>query len=114
AGQLSSKMRFLAAPWIGMLQDGAWLRHAARANSCASRLAAGLSKICGVRLIAATAANAVFVSLPQPVIERIREKGCGFYTFIGSGARFMCAWDTTEADIDALLADIGEAFQRTT
>src|SRR5260370_35294695 len=23
-GQLASKMRFLSAPWVGMLQDGAW------------------------------------------------------------------------------------------
>ena len=25
AGQLASKMRFLAAPWVGMLESGAWL-----------------------------------------------------------------------------------------
>jgi threonine aldolase len=111
AGQLSSKMRFLAAPWIGMLQDGAWLRHAAHANACAARLAAGLSKIDGVRLNASTDANAVFATLPQPVVERVRSKGWRFYTFIGSGgARFMCAWDTTEADVDTLLADIQAAF----
>ena len=29
AGQLASKMRFLTAPWLGMLYDSAWLRHAA-------------------------------------------------------------------------------------
>src|SRR5258707_241148 len=28
AGQLASKMRFLAAPWLGLLQNGAWLRNA--------------------------------------------------------------------------------------
>ena len=27
AGQLASKMRFLSAPWLGILQDDAWLRH---------------------------------------------------------------------------------------
>src|SRR6266540_196291 len=32
AGQLASKMRYLSAPWVGMLKDGAWLRHAANAN----------------------------------------------------------------------------------
>ena len=32
AGQLASKMRFLSAPWVGMLQDGAWIQHAAHAN----------------------------------------------------------------------------------
>jgi hypothetical protein len=39
-GQLASKMRFLAAPWVGVLEDGAWLRHAAHANAMAARLAA--------------------------------------------------------------------------
>jgi threonine aldolase len=29
-----------------------------------------------------------------------------FYDFIGSGgSRFMCSWATTDADVDALLAD---------
>ena len=38
AGQLCSKMRFLSAPWVGLLRDGAWLRHALRANAMAKRL----------------------------------------------------------------------------
>ena len=37
-GQLASKMRFLSAPWLGMLKDGAWLRHARHANAMAKRL----------------------------------------------------------------------------
>lgn len=28
AGQLASKMRFLAAQWLGLLKNDAWLRHA--------------------------------------------------------------------------------------
>lgn len=107
AGQLASKMRFLAAPWIGMLEGGAWLRHAQRANACAARLSSGLSTIKDVTLIAPTQANAVFAALPDAAIDGLRERGWRFYTFIGSGgARFMCAWDTTEADVDALLGDV--------
>lgn len=110
AGQLSSKMRFIAAPWIGMLQDGAWLRHARHANACAARLSAGLAAIPDVALMAPTQANAVFATLPEQAVSGLREKGWRFYTFIGSsGARFMCAWDTTEADVDHLLGDIREA-----
>ncbi|PIV76930.1 MAG: threonine aldolase, partial [Rhodocyclales bacterium CG17_big_fil_post_rev_8_21_14_2_50_68_7] len=51
AGQLASKMRFLSAPWLGMLEGGAWLRHAAHANAMAQRLAAGLAGIPGARLL---------------------------------------------------------------
>jgi threonine aldolase len=39
AGQLASKMRFLAAPWAGMLESGAWLKHAEHANACARYMA---------------------------------------------------------------------------
>src|SRR6185436_11430811 len=45
AGQLASKMRFLAAPWVGMLQDGAWLRHARHANQMAAYLE---KELCGL------------------------------------------------------------------
>ena len=27
AGQLASKMRFLSAPWVGLLENDAWLKH---------------------------------------------------------------------------------------
>src|SRR5437588_6174554 len=37
-GQLASKMRFLSAPWLGMLKDGAWLKHAGHANAMAHLL----------------------------------------------------------------------------
>jgi threonine aldolase len=45
AGQLASKMRFLAAPWVGMLEGGAWLRHAAHANAMAARMEGRLRQI---------------------------------------------------------------------
>ena len=107
AGQLASKMRFLAAPWFGLLKDGAMLRHAAHANGCAARLSAGLSAIPGVDLVHPTEANAVFVALPERTIDALRKRGWIFYTFIGSGhCRFMCSWATDGTDIDALLADV--------
>jgi threonine aldolase len=107
AGQLASKMRFLAAPWVGMLQDGAWLRHARHANACAARLSAGLSGIEDLKLIAPTQANAVFVDMPPRLINRLQMAGWNFYTFIGAGgARLMCAWDTMDEDVDAFLADV--------
>jgi threonine aldolase len=111
AGQLASKMRFLAAPWIGMLSEGAWLRYARRANACAGRLSDHLSRIEGVSLIAPTQANAVFATLPTPAVQALAKKGWRFYTFIGSGVRFMCGWDITEADVDALAADVKAACE---
>jgi threonine aldolase len=109
AGQLASKMRYLAAPWIGALEDGAWLRHAAHANAMAARLAAALADVPGARFLAPVQANGVFVDLPLAVVEGLRGRGWRFYTFVGAtGCRFMCAWDTPVASIDRFAADARE------
>jgi len=107
AGQLCSKMRFLSAPWVGMLTEGAWLRHAAHANRMAERLKSELEKIPGVKVLFPREANSVFVELRRPVIDSLHERGWGFYTFVGEGGcRLMCSWDTTEADVKAFAADV--------
>jgi threonine aldolase len=107
AGQLSSKMRFLSAPWVGMLEDGAWLRRASHANAMAERLHAELSAIAGVRILFPREANAVFAELPTHAIDALRGKGWQFYTFIGEGGcRLMCAWDTQPEDVASFAADV--------
>jgi threonine aldolase len=106
-GQLASKMRYLAAPWLGMLEGGAWLRHAAHANAMARRLRDAIVGLPGVALIAPVEANGVFAHLPAPVIEGLHSKGWRFYVFVGdTGCRFMCAWDTTPEVVDAFAADV--------
>ena len=106
AGQLASKMRFLAAPWVGMLESGAWLRNGAHANACAQYLAEQIRGIAAVRIMAPPEANAVFVQAPDVVLEALRARGWKFYTFIGGAARFMCSWDTDRARIDAFARDL--------
>lgn len=106
-GQLASKMRYLAAPWLGVLENGAWLAHAAHANAMAGRLSAGLAAIPVARLIAPTQANGVFVDLPLPIIAGLRARGWHFYEFVGAtGIRLMCAWDTPASAIDAFVRDV--------
>src|SRR6478672_1453712 len=83
AGQLASKMRYLAAPWLGVLEDGAWLRHAAHANAMALRLAHALSAVPQARLLAPVQANGVFVDLPRRAIDALHAKGWRFYVFVG-------------------------------
>ena len=110
AGQLASKMRFLAAPWLGVLEDGAWLVHAGHANAMATRLAQALASLPQARLLAPVQANGVFVDLPAPAIEALRARGWHFYTFIGAtGVRLMCAWDTPVEAVDRFIADLREA-----
>ncbi|MBM3832895.1 MAG: low specificity L-threonine aldolase [Verrucomicrobia bacterium] len=107
AGQLASKMRFLAAPWVGMLQNGAWLRHASHANKMAELLFTKLKNLSGIKILFPREANAVFAELPEKVITGLRDRGWMFYTFIGrGGCRFMCSWDTTEKDVKDFAADL--------
>ena len=109
AGQLASKMRFLSAPWLGILENGAWLRHAAHANAMARRLAAGLAEGTGLPALFPVQANGVFVRLPGRIEAGLRARGWLFYNFIAAGgARFMCGWDTAPETVDRLLADIRE------
>lgn len=110
AGQLASKMRFLAAQWIGLLENGTWLSNAARANRSARRMEKELRQIPGLRVMHAGQANAVFVEMPLPMIDTLHHRGWHFYTFIGEGgARLMCSWDTTDKEIDAFVADVRSA-----
>ncbi len=107
SGQLASKMRFLSAPWVGMLQHGAWLRHAKHANAMAEMLHDELVKLPELRLMFPRQANAVFIEMPPWLIVALRLAGWKFYTFIGQGGcRLMCAWDTTEGDVRAFVADV--------
>ncbi len=111
AGQLASKMRFISAPWIGMLESGIWLKNAGHANRCAALLEQHLAGINGVRIMYPRQANSVFVEMPEAAAEALRSAGWHFYSFIGSGgARFMCSWQTTEQDVLQLVAAVHVAI----
>jgi threonine aldolase len=113
AGQLASKMRFLSAPWIGLLESGAWLRNAQHGNACAHLLAAQVEELRGVRLMFPVQANAVFLEAAPEVLERLRARGWRFYTFIGGGARFMFAWDAQLDRVAELAHDLRDALVET-
>ena len=107
AGHLMSKLRFVAAPWLGLLESGAWLRNAQHANRMAQRLAEELKNIAGIEIMLPREANSVFVRMDPAHRDAIRERGWRFYDFIGAGgARLMCSWDTTEEDVEAIARDL--------
>lgn len=113
AGQLSSKMRFMSAPWIGLLNNDVWLRNAQHANNCAAMLEEKLKSFSELSIMFPRQANSVFVLMPPMLREYLDKKGWHFYTFIGlGGARFMCSWDTEEESINALVKDVEEGLQK--
>jgi threonine aldolase len=105
AGQLCSKMRFISAQWLRILEDQTWRKHANNGNQLARRLAHGLAEIPGVRILYPVDANAVFAKLPEAIKAGLKERGWQFYSFIGGGSRLMCSWHTTEADVDEFIHD---------
>ncbi len=115
AGQLASKMRFLAASWIGLLGTGAWLKHAEHANAMAATLAMALVALPGTRLRHPCEANGVFVDLPLPVIQSLHTRGWHFYVFEGeTGCRLMCSWDTRPEDVARFTTDARELLRAKT
>jgi threonine aldolase len=102
AGQLVSKARYLAAPWIGMLETGAWQTRAAHANGMAKRLAA----LCPFEIAHPVESNGVFVTMDEPALDRLRSEGWQAYRFTDGSVRFMCSWATTDEAVEALGASL--------
>ncbi|MFZ5668331.1 MAG: beta-eliminating lyase-related protein [Pseudomonadota bacterium] len=104
AGQLVSKGRFLSAPWIGMLETGAWRARAAHANAMAAKLAA----LMPFPTVHPVEANGVFVDMDEPALERLRDRGWFVYRFLDGTVRFMCSWATTPEMVEELGAALRE------
>jgi len=102
-GQLPSKGRFYAAPFIGMLGTGALLRHAAHANAMAKKLAA----LMPFPVLHPVDANGVFVEMDDARLAQLHASGWFVYRFLDGSVRFMCSWATTEAAVE----EIGEALK---
>ncbi|MFC0861156.1 threonine aldolase family protein [Sphaerimonospora cavernae] len=111
--QLASKMRFVSVQFEALLQGDLWLRSARQANAMARRLADAVRDMPGVTLPRPVEANGVFAILPADVADRLRKR-FRFYNWdeqIGGGmveVRWMCAFDTTETDVDAFAAALAE------
>lgn len=104
AGQLPSKARFYAAPFIGMLETGALVRHAAHANAMAARLAQAMP----FPVVHPVEANTVFVEMDEPALRRLHAAGWFVYRFLDGTVRFVCSWATTAEAVD----ELGEALRQ--
>jgi threonine aldolase len=106
-------MRYMAAPWMGLLENGVWLKNARHANDCAAVLEAEIRKFPKLEVLMPREANAVFVRMPEALSRGLNMKGWHFYPFIGAdGIRLMCSWDTREEDIREFVGDIREILRQ--
>ncbi len=124
--QLGSKMRFVSAQlgalltstdWVGM---PLWRRNAAHANAMATRLRHALDPLAeagSLTFSQATEANAVFAVMRRTVADAVRAS-YRFYDWQAGPypgtveVRWMCAWDTSEEDVDAFAATVADACDR--
>jgi threonine aldolase len=104
AGQVWSKMRFASAQLIAYIENGLWLEMARASNRAAARIADGLRDIPTARLLAPVEANEIFLELSSATMDALEEDGFQFYRRSKSLARFVCRFDTNEAEADALVA----------
>ena len=107
--QLASKMRFIAAQFEALLDGDTGVRAVAHANAMARRLADAVRDVDGVTVTQEPQANAVFAILPPGAAEQL-QRDWAFYTWDErtGEVRWMCAWDTTEEDVDAFAAAVAQ------
>ncbi|GAB7190450.1 low specificity L-threonine aldolase [Kineococcus sp. NUM-3379] len=108
--QLASKMRFVSAQLLALFDGDLWLRSARTANERAARLAAAVRDLPGVRISRPVQANAVFAVLPVAARERL-QRAAAFHVWDErtGEVRWMCAFDTTEQDVDDFARAVAEA-----
>jgi threonine aldolase len=108
AMQLASKHRYVAAQMGALLTDGLWERNASHANAMAQRLADGVRDLSGITITQPVQSNAVFALVSAAVREGLYADGFVFYVWDEQTGevRWMCSWDTSEADVDAFVAAV--------
>ena len=99
-GQLPSKGRFYAAPWIGMLESGAFVERARHANTMAKALAAAVP----FETTHPVEANAVFLRMDEPTRLRLAKAGWFVFRFLDGSVRLMCSWATTPEAVEEIAA----------
>jgi len=104
AGQVWSKMRFASAQLMAYIENGLWLRLAQASNAAAARIAGGIEGVPGLRLVAPVEVNELFLELPGPAMDALERDGFQFYRRSATLARFVCRFDTSDAEADALIA----------
>ncbi|MDR9434969.1 beta-eliminating lyase-related protein [Pontimonas sp.] len=117
--QLASKMRFISAQIQALFDDGLGLELARHANAMAALLRSRLDdaiahgQLGGLSFSHATQANALFAVLDNAAADQLRQSH-QFYDWdrAAGEVRWMCAFDTTEDDIEQFIADIHTVLGR--
>lgn len=103
--QTASKMRFISAQFIALLNNELYLNNAKQANDMATLLAGELTKL-NIKPVYQVQSNGVFVKLSKQAADAARQK-YAFYDWDTEGTvRLMCSFDTTVDEVMDLVGII--------
>ena len=110
--QLGSKMRFISAQFLALLENDLWRALASHSNAMAERLYQAVKNIEGVHITQPRQSNAVFAVLPAAAVHALHQQ-FHFYDWNESSGevRWMTSFDTTAEQVDAFAAAIQAACQ---
>ncbi|RFF28169.1 MULTISPECIES: low specificity L-threonine aldolase [unclassified Wenzhouxiangella] len=105
AGHLFSKMRYVSAQLLAMLDEDLWLELGGIANARAAELARGIETIPGASLYWPVESNEVFMKAAPEKLAALKEKGFQFHIWPGHDdlARLVCSWATSKEDVSSFL-----------
>ena len=99
--QLASKMRFLSAQFLALLDDELWRHMAQHANAMARRLHDRVRGLPGLQITHPQESNAVFARLPANALAQLRQEWrMALWDEAAGEVRWMASWDTTPEDVD--------------
>lgn len=105
-GAMLAKGRLLGVQYCAVLENGLYLELAQQSMKTATRLAEGLRQL-HLPILIDSPSNQLFPIVPNAVIERLQQQVSfeiwGPADEDTTAIRFVTAWHTTEAEVDALL-----------
>jgi len=112
--QLASKMRFISAQFLGLLESNLWVENGRKANAMAQRLFEAVRGLPDVEIVHPVQANAVFARIPAHLVEPLQQETFFWPWDERKGlVRWMCAFDTQPEDIDRFVGILKRALATT-
>lgn len=107
AGQLASKMRFIAAQFEALLTDDLWLNSAVQANAMAAQLHVALSDVPNIEVLRPVQANSIFARIPPELLGPLQEWSFFWpWDAHSSTVRWMTSFATTGEDVVRFAAGV--------
>ena len=102
AGHVPSKMRYLSAQILALIESDLWLTHAAHANAMATRIGSSLAGA-GHAPLYPVQANLVFVTLTDHLSAILSAAEVEYFELRPGVARFVTSWQTDPDEVELLV-----------